>query len=69
MSNSEPLFIIEGRGFTLYELKRSLIGACGGKLNDVYLSFRERPVWEAIEAIEIVSELNRVDTDIWDMLT
>lgn len=50
-------FTCEGRGFTLHELKRSAIAAAGGYVNEWYFRLWGMPVWEIIEAIEIVASL------------
>jgi hypothetical protein len=49
---------LEGRTFTLRDLKSCLLAASGAKLTPMYLSWDEMLLWEIIEAIELVSELN-----------
>lgn len=51
------VFILEGRAFTLYELKKLVIAASGGFTNGLFLQWRETPVWELLEAIEAVASL------------
>jgi hypothetical protein len=36
-----------------------MVSACGGYLNGAYMALWDLPVWEMIEAIEIVSKLAR----------
>lgn len=67
----DPLYVLAGRAFTLSDLKRSLIMASGGKLTDLYVSIWELDLWEIIEAIEMVTEVNKTadsSSRLWDML-
>jgi hypothetical protein len=69
--NKDPLYILAGRSFTLADLKKSVIMAAGGKLTEVYLSIWSMDLWEIIESIEIVTEVNRREDSssrLWDAL-
>lgn len=66
-----PLYVLAGRAFTLSDLKRSIVMASGGKLTDLYVSIWGLDLWEIIEAIEIVTEVNKTadsSSRLWDML-
>lgn len=49
--------MVEGRAFTLYELKKAAIAVSGGYINSWYTQLDDMHVWEVLEAIEIVTEL------------
>lgn len=70
LSSSDPVYGVEGRGFTLYDLKRSLLAACGGYANAFYASAWDLWVWEIIEVIELAGELNapKNEQDLGDLL-
>ena len=71
-ANKDTLYALEGRGFTLWDLKRSLLAACGGYITPAYLEVWSLEIWEILEAIEIVCELNDPkdpkEVDLWDVL-
>jgi hypothetical protein len=48
-----------GRVFTLYDLKRALIASSGGQLESFYHHAWDWPLWELVEAIEIVQDINK----------
>ena len=49
--------MLEGRAFTLYELKKAAIAVSGGYVSSWYVQIDNMYVWEVLEAIEIVTEL------------
>lgn len=62
---------MEGRSFTLYDLKKAAIAVSGGYVTSWYTQLEEMYVWEILEAIEIVTELNvthaeRDEVDIFE---
>ena len=68
-------YILYGRSFTAVELKKAVISACKGYLNDFYINCWSLPLWEIIEAIELVAEsqeeaeaANATDIDVFDKL-
>lgn len=68
---SDPLYVLAGRAFTMADLKRSIILASGGKLTDLYISIWDLDIWEIIEAIELVTDINKTEdssSKLWDML-
>ena len=68
---SDPLYVLAGRAFTMTDLKRSIILASGGKLTDLYVSIWNLDLWEIIEAIELVTDINKTEDSssrLWDML-
>lgn len=48
---------MEGRSFTLYELKKAAIAVSGGYVTSWYTQIEDMYVWEILEAIEIVTEI------------
>ena len=63
--------MVEGRGFSLRELKRALVAASGARLTEFYVVCWDLEVWELLEAIELVSDLRgAADTSdqLWDTL-
>ena len=68
---SDPLYVLAGRAFTMTDLKRSIILASGGKLTDLYVNIWDLDLWEIIEAIELVTDINKTEdssSKLWDML-
>lgn len=61
-------FSLEGRTFTLSDLKRAILAASGHKLTSYYLKAKHEPLWEVLEAIEIVSNLRSPATDEVDLM-
>lgn len=49
--------MLEGRGFTLKTLKKSIIACCKSSLSSFYINCWDLDLWELIEAIELVTEL------------
>lgn len=62
-THDDIVFVVQGRSFTLYQLKQCVIAACGGVLNGFYTSYDDMAIWEVIEAIEATQELNS-DSDV-----
>lgn len=48
---------MQGRVFTLRELKKAIISSCKGYLNDFYRTCWNMNLEDIIEAVELVSEL------------
>ncbi len=69
-NNNELEFVLQGRLFTLGELKRAVIASCKGYLSEFYTSCWSLDLWEIIEAIEIVAELqdDSGDRDLFEGL-
>lgn len=45
--------------FSLYDLKKAILCASGGKLTEAYFSFWDSYLWELVEAIEILQEIHK----------
>ncbi len=65
--NRDTTYTIEGRAFTLYELKKALVLCCGGNLTPMYTQIDRMCIWEIIEAIELVAELKEAQQDSGDV--
>jgi hypothetical protein len=50
------LYQIQGRRFSLRDLKKAVVQASGGWLNGFYLNCWELTVSEILEAVELVAE-------------
>lgn len=61
--NNELEFILQGRLFSLSELKRSVIASCKGYINEFYTSCWGLYLWEIIEAVELVADLQDTSED------
>jgi hypothetical protein len=62
------MIAIEGRGFTAHDLRKALLASSGGKLTQAYWASLDAYLWELVEAVETIADLNRTDTDIENWL-
>lgn len=58
-SLDEVVFNYHGRVFTLDNLQKSYIAACGGYLNGAWATFMSTPISLIITGIELVCELQK----------
>ena len=69
LNQGNILYSVENRGFTLQELKRALLAACGNRLTSAYLDCWDLEVWELVELLEMLVDAQpKTEVDIEDIL-
>lgn len=56
---NELVHYLQGRFFSLNDLKKAIVQSCQGYLNGFYVQCWDLDLWELVEAIELVAEVNK----------
>ena len=60
--DGQIVYLLEGRAFVLQELQKLVIGASGGYASGgLWSVWKDMPLWEVVETIELVSMVQAKD--------